>query len=124
MTDRAHCVEVGAARLNIRRLMYQTLIWPAVLGDEARGLGPALDSEDMERAADALVDGMRRDVELGRNLFRGQMLVDQPQAIELAGAQPRDAARHQRIDLCRILRSRCRVGHPSSFQTQATCDPE
>jgi hypothetical protein len=39
--------------------MYQTLIWAAVAGDEAGGVGAALDPKDLERAADALVDGMR-----------------------------------------------------------------
>jgi hypothetical protein len=98
--------------------MYQTLIWAAVLGDDARGLAAALDSKDVKRAADALVDGMRRDIKFGRDFLGRQVLVDQPQAIELARAQPRDAARHYHFDVCRILRSRCRVGHPSSFQTQ------
>src|SRR5687767_6553403 len=96
--------------------MYQTLIWPAVPGNEAGGLGPPLDAEDVERAADALVDGVRRDVELSGDLFRGQMLVDQPQAVELARAQPRNAACDHRIDVIRIVRSGRRVGHPSSFQ--------
>ena len=50
--------------------MYQSLIWPAVLGDDARGLGAALDAEDLERLADPLIDGVRRNVELGRDLLR------------------------------------------------------
>jgi hypothetical protein len=75
--------------------MYQTLIWPAALGDEAGGLASALDPEDVERAANALVDGMRGDVELGGDLLGRQMLVDQAQAIELAGAELRNAARGQ-----------------------------
>ena len=61
--------------LNVRRLMYQSLIFAAVTGDDARGLAAALDAEDMERAADALVDGVRRNVELGRDFLRGQMVV-------------------------------------------------
>jgi hypothetical protein len=74
--------------------MYQSLIWPGVAGDEARGLGPALDSKEVKRLADALVDGMRGDVELRRDLLRRQMLVDEAQAIELTGGQPRDARFH------------------------------
>jgi hypothetical protein len=101
--------------------MYQTLIWAAVAGNEAGGLGPALDPEDVERDPDALVDGVRRDFELGRDLLGGQVLVDQPQAIELARAQPRDAARDEHFDLRRILGSRCCcVGHPSSFPNAIT----
>jgi hypothetical protein len=76
--------------------MYQTLIWSAVAGDDAGGLGPALDSQDLERASDSLVDGMRGNVELRRDFLGRQMLVDEPQAIELARAQPRNAAG----DLC------------------------
>jgi len=39
--------------------MYQSLIWATVLGNEARGLAAALDAQDMERAANALVDRVR-----------------------------------------------------------------
>ena len=70
MTDRPHWLDGGRARLNIRRLMYQSLIWAAVLGDEARGLRSPFNREDVERAANALVDRVRRDVELGRNFLR------------------------------------------------------
>jgi hypothetical protein len=50
-------------------LMYQTLIWAAVLGNEAGGLAAALNAEDVERAADALVDRVRRDVQLDRDFL-------------------------------------------------------
>jgi hypothetical protein len=39
--------------------MYQTLIWPAVLRNDARGLGTPLDAEDRKCLADALIDGVR-----------------------------------------------------------------
>jgi len=45
--------------LNVRRLMYQSLIWAAVLSDDARCLTAALDSKDVERSSDALIDGVR-----------------------------------------------------------------
>jgi hypothetical protein len=93
--------------------MYQTLIWSAVAGDDAGGLGSALDSQNLESAADALVDGMRGDFELRRDLFRIQMLVDKPQAIELAGAQPRNAAGDLCLHIGRIIRFRHSVAHPS-----------
>jgi hypothetical protein len=57
--------------------MYQSLIWSAVAGDDASGLGPALDSQDLERTADALIDGVRRDFELRSDLLGRKMLVDQ-----------------------------------------------
>ena len=67
--------------------MYQSLIWPVDLGDEASGLRPALHAEDIQSAANALVDRVRRYAELHRNLFRGKMLIDEPQSVELALAQ-------------------------------------
>jgi hypothetical protein len=49
--------------------MYQSLIWPAVLRYEARGLGTAFNAEDLKRLADALIDRVRRDLELRGDLF-------------------------------------------------------
>ena len=50
----------------------------------------ALDAEDLQRLADALVDGVRRNAELGRDFLRDEMLVD-----EHAGSRagPRSGAR-------------------------------
>ncbi|WP_309662017.1 hypothetical protein [Sphingomonas sp.] len=98
--------------------MYQPLIWAAVAGDEASGLAAALDAQNMKRSPDALVDGMRGDMEFVGDLLGRQMLVDQEEAIKLASAQSRHAARHNVINLCRIMRTCCRDGHPSSSQTQ------
>jgi len=56
--------------LNVRRLMYQPLIWAGVLGNDARGLAAALDAKDVQGTANALVDGVRRDCELAGDLFR------------------------------------------------------
>jgi hypothetical protein len=89
--DRGLWVAGCTAALNVRRLMYQSLIWAAVLCDDACCLAAALYSKDVESAADALVDGVRRDVELGRDLFRRQVLVDEEQTVELTSAEPRDA---------------------------------
>jgi hypothetical protein len=71
--------------------MYQSLIWAAVLGNDACGLASALYSKDMESAPNALIDGVRGDVELGRDLLRRQMFVDEQQTVELTSAEPRDA---------------------------------
>jgi hypothetical protein len=38
MTDRGLWLGAGGAGLNVRRLMYQSLIWLFVAGDEASGL--------------------------------------------------------------------------------------
>jgi hypothetical protein len=71
--------------------MYQSLIWAAVLGDDARGLGASFDAKDSKGLANALVDRVRRDVKLGCDFLGGQKLVDEAKAVELAGRKPRDA---------------------------------
>jgi hypothetical protein len=45
--------------------MYQSLIWPGILGDDPRGMLPRVDAKRSERLADPLVHGVRRDSELG-----------------------------------------------------------
>ena len=59
--------------------------------DEARGLGAAFDAQDLQRLADALVDRVRRNLQLGRDFLGRKVLVDEAQAIELALAQLFDA---------------------------------
>jgi len=66
--------------------MYQSLIWAAEFRHYAGGLAAALDAEDMEGVADALVDSVGRNVELGGDLFGIQMLIDKPKAVELPRA--------------------------------------
>ena len=85
-SDRPVGLVAGLVAANVRRLLYQALIWAAVLRHQAGGLGSPLDAEDVERAADALVDRVRRDGELDGDLFGRMMGIDQPQAIELASA--------------------------------------
>jgi len=77
--------------LNVRRLMYQSLIWSAVGGDEAGSLRAPFDAEDLKGTANSLIDGVRRDAELCGNLLGRQVLIDETQAIELPLAQPGDA---------------------------------
>jgi hypothetical protein len=69
MTDRGFWVAGLSIFVNVRRLMYQSLIWVFELGDDPCRLRAPLDAEDGQRLADALVNGVRRDVQLGRNLF-------------------------------------------------------
>jgi hypothetical protein len=61
--------------------MYQSLIWLFVSGDDPRRLRPPLDAEDGKRLPNALVDGVRRDVELGRDLFGIEVLVDEQETV-------------------------------------------
>jgi hypothetical protein len=84
--DRGFWVTGLATSLNVRRLMYQSLIWPTVHGNETRRLGTALDAKNLQRLADALIDGMRRNIELVRDFLGRQMFVNQAQAIELSGS--------------------------------------
>jgi hypothetical protein len=113
-TDRPHWLPVRLHPLNVRRLMYQTLIWIAGLRDETGGLRPPVDPEDLESAADSLIDGMRRNSEADRDLLRRQMLVDKQQAIELASAEPSDALGDFALQFMVVLR--CGIRHPSSFR--------
>ena len=91
MTDRGFWLAGLRGGGNVRGLMYQSLIFAAVLRDEARRLGAAFDAEDLQRLADALVDGVRRNPEPERDLLRAHVLVDEPQAVQLSLAEPGDA---------------------------------
>jgi hypothetical protein len=84
--DRLVRMAVGGCRLNVRRLMYQTLICAAVLRYDARGLRAPFDTKNVEGLADALVNGVGRNLKASRDLLRREMLVYQAQAIELPGA--------------------------------------
>jgi hypothetical protein len=101
ITDRGLWFGRFGRSLNVRRLMYQTLIWPVVAGHDARSLGPPFNAEDLERLTHALVDGMRRNPQLGGNLFGRQVLVDKAKAIEL----PLRQSRHAPLDGIRVFRA-------------------
>jgi hypothetical protein len=94
IADRGFWVACLLPCLNVRRLMYQTLIWFGVLRDDARGLGTPLYSQDLQRLADALVDRVRRNAELCGNLLGAEVVIDKAQAVELTARQPRDARGH------------------------------
>jgi hypothetical protein len=59
MTDRGLWVAGMNVGGNVRRLMYQPLIWTLGLSDYASRLRTPLDAQDCQRLADALVDRMR-----------------------------------------------------------------
>jgi hypothetical protein len=50
--------------------MYQSLIWLVMTRHDAGGMSTPLNAQRLERHANALVDRMRRDVELGRDFLR------------------------------------------------------
>ena len=83
IADRGLWVAGFAWCLNVRRLMYQTLIWTTVLSDQPGGLRAAFDTKNLQRFTNPLVDRVRRNIELDRDLFRRPMLVDETQAIKL-----------------------------------------
>ncbi len=68
----------------MRRLMYQSLIWAAVMGNDAGGLATATDAENMKRLSDPLVDGVGRNPKFGCDFFGGKVVGDQPKTFELA----------------------------------------
>ena len=79
--------------------MYQSLIWAVYLRNHARRLRTAFDAKSLKRAADSLVDRMRRDSQFDRDLLGRKMLVDEQEGVELPLAQPRDARTDFRIRL-------------------------
>ena len=92
--------------LNVRRLMYQSLIWLVVASDEACCVGPTFNPQGLERDSNALIDGVRRDVELGRNFLGGEMLVHQQKTVELPASQLREPLFYCPLPIVRIARSR------------------
>jgi hypothetical protein len=86
MTDRGFRVAGLIFPVNVRRLMYQSLILALVLGDDARRLGASLNSKDGKGLANALVDRVWGDLELARNLLGAEVLVDKEEAVELTCA--------------------------------------
>ena len=69
IADRAPLLARTRRSLNVRRLMYQPLIWVVQVGDEARRLGSALDAKDLKRLTNSLINGVRGDPELDRDLL-------------------------------------------------------
>src|SRR3954452_19654006 len=77
--------------------MYQPLIWPFHLSDDPGCLRTAFHTERRKRLTNSLVYRVRRDVQLGRYFLGRKMLVDQEQAIELAGGKlPNPGGHHVR----------------------------
>ena len=69
IADRGFRVRRFRSAGKVRRLMYQPLIWSTVLRDHTRRLSPALHAEDLQRLPDPLVDRVRRNAKLRRNLL-------------------------------------------------------
>ena len=59
ISDRPIGLAARLAGLNVRRLMYQTLIWSAVEGDEPCSMRAPLHAKDLQGSANALIDGVR-----------------------------------------------------------------
>ena len=99
-------VRVGGADLNVRRLMYQSLIWLVVASYEARRLRAPFHAERLKREANALVDGVRRDVQLRRDFLGRKVLVDEQKTIELPARQLCEPLFDCPLPVVRIARSR------------------
>ena len=109
--DRPCLVAGGGPLLNVRRLMYQPLIWFVLPGDEASGLCPALHSKNLKRAANALIHRVRRNAELACDFLGRKMLVDKQQAVELPLRQTPDPLCDFRFHFVRTVRSDRRSVH-------------
>jgi hypothetical protein len=76
---------------NVRRLMYQSLIFPLVSGnmlsDEAGCLRAPLHAKRCKGLANPLVHGVRGNAELGGDFLRAPMAVDKAKASKLTGVQ-------------------------------------
>jgi hypothetical protein len=100
MTDRAALVSLCRTVVDVRRLMYQTLICLVVGMDgranQPRRLASPLYAQLFQGAADPLVHGMRADAQPGRDFLAAVMLVDKQEAVDLALTEACDT-RH-RID--------------------------
>ncbi|HJR82514.1 MAG TPA: hypothetical protein VJ775_01175 [Sphingomicrobium sp.] len=59
IADRPGGVRSGSWNLNVRRLMYQSLIWLVLARDDAGRLGSTVDAQRLKSKTDALIDGMR-----------------------------------------------------------------
>jgi hypothetical protein len=101
--------------------MYQSLIWARVVRNDPRCLGAALDPKGVKRLADALIHGVRGDLQLRRDLFRRQVLVNEAQAVELPCAQPCDARYH--LAVRRAVGPVSRVRHARDLLLQNTRHP-
>ncbi len=69
------------------------------LRHEPRCLRPALDMENLQGLADALVDGVRGNPELDRDFLGRQMLIDEQQTVELSLGQSCDWVVTRRLEI-------------------------
>jgi len=95
MTDRGFWLAGTGLLLNVRRLMYQSLIWSLMAGYDPRRLRTAFYPEDSKGLSNALVDGVRGDMKLRRDFLGTEVPVDEQETVELPGAQPGDSLSHQ-----------------------------
>jgi hypothetical protein len=97
MTDRAALVSPGRTGVDVRRLMYQTLICLIVARDCGRHqpgrFASPVDAQLFQRPPDALVHGVRADAEPDGDFLAAVMLVDEQETIDLALAEARNARR-------------------------------
>jgi hypothetical protein len=128
ITDRGFWVTGLGLVGNVRRLMYQSLIWRAVLSNDARRMGAPLDAQRPQRLPDPLIDGMRRNLQLGRNLLGTEVQVDEPQAVQLAGRKLGHPRRHllrsvRALGLTRVLVRSVRVFQCNTHPAQHAALP-
>ena len=86
--DRALFLSGLEVSVDVRRLMYQTLICRILgrdgVGHQACGLSAAVYSKFFQSPANALIDGVRADAEANRDFLAAVVPVDQKQAFDLS----------------------------------------
>jgi hypothetical protein len=116
MTNRPTDLRGVGVSVDVRRLMYQPLIWlgEATLGgNQARGLRSTLHAKDLQGLANALIDGVRRNAEMAGNLLRREMLVHKLQAFPLSGGKTCDALGSV---ICRLIHDGRKSGRGRSHR--------
>jgi hypothetical protein len=95
--DRAVFLSELSRRVDVRRLMYQTLIYGVIgrnlIRYHSRGIASPLYTELVQGAANALIDRMGADPQFGRDFLAAVMAINQQQALDLAFSKPS----HRRI---------------------------
>jgi len=90
--DRAVFLSEPGSRVDVRRLMYQTLIYGVIHGelirDHARSIAPPLNVELFQCATDPLIDRVRADAQFGCDFLAAIVAINQQQTLDLALSEP------------------------------------
>jgi hypothetical protein len=91
ITGRVGLLVACLAALNVRRLMYQSLIWRTVTSDEPCRVLASIHSQDLKGLPNPLIDRVMRNPELCGDFLGIEMLVNEMKTVELSPAQALDS---------------------------------